>query len=280
MGQKDIISKHLLKRLALDMARILLKLVVDDVEVVETQMQRVEERRADLVVKARTGIDEYLLHIEIQNNNQTIMPWRMLRYRTDIRFEHPELAIQQYLLYIGKEQLTMASNIDEPQLDYRYHVLDMHTIDCETLLCQDNPDALVIAILADFGKRSERDVVRHILQRLDELTAGNEATFREYVLMLEVLSSNRDLKDLIEEEEEMLSQVRYSDLPSYGLGERHGIQKGIQQGEVSSLLRLLRLKFGELPEELIRNIEKADIESLSKWFDKAVTAISLDEAIK
>jgi len=52
--------------------------------VVENDHQRVEERRADLVVKARGSEGEYLLHIEIQNDNQRLMPWRMLRYLAEI----------------------------------------------------------------------------------------------------------------------------------------------------------------------------------------------------
>ncbi|MDP2903472.1 MAG: hypothetical protein Q8N96_10250, partial [Methylovulum sp.] len=189
MGSKDIISKHLLKQIAKDMARLLLKLDIDDVEVLDGDNQRIEERRADLVVKAFSGNDSYLLHIEIQNDNQSVMPWRMLRYRTDIRLAHPALPIQQYLLYIGRQALTMAAGIDEPELHYRYHVIDMHSVDYETMLRQDTPEALVIAVLCDFRGQVERDVVRRILRRLYELTADNQAAFRNYFLMLEILST-------------------------------------------------------------------------------------------
>lgn len=275
MGDKDIISKRLLKRLAADMARILLKLEVDEVDVVETQSQRVEERRADLVVKARSGNNHYLLHIEIQNHNEPAMPWRMLRYRTDIRLTQPLLPIHQHLLYIGKQPLTMATGIDEAELNYRYRVVDMHNVDCETLLRQDTPEALVIAILADFNGQPERDMVRRILRRLAELTADNQSAFRDYLLMLEILSSNRDLKELIQQEETMLSQVKYSDLPSYGLG----MQQGMQQGEALSLIKLLELKFGAVSGAVREHVHTSDADTLLVYLERILTAETLADVL-
>ena len=84
--------------------------------------------------------------------------------------------------------------------------------------------------------------MQRILQRLQELTGSNEAAFTDYLLMLEILSSNRDLKQIVQEEENMLSQVKYSDLPSYGLGR----EEGMKQGEAVMLHKLLQLKFGSI----------------------------------
>ncbi|MBU0656288.1 MAG: hypothetical protein KJ914_14290 [Gammaproteobacteria bacterium] len=68
--------------MAADLANLLLKLDIDpnSVELLETQHQRVEERRADLVVRAlRRGETKLgILHIEIQNSNDTDMPLHRL----------------------------------------------------------------------------------------------------------------------------------------------------------------------------------------------------------
>ncbi len=70
MGDKDIISKRILKNLARDFATYLFGLPVVEVTLVETQNQRVEERRADLVAKVTLADGEtFLLHVEIQNGN-------------------------------------------------------------------------------------------------------------------------------------------------------------------------------------------------------------------
>jgi len=90
MTAKDIISRDTLKRLTTDLARHLLGIDGEAVELLETQHQRVEDRRADLVARMRRADgEEFLLHVEIANNNATDMPLRMLRYYTDIHFAGP-----------------------------------------------------------------------------------------------------------------------------------------------------------------------------------------------
>ena len=49
---KDIISKDLLKRLVLDMSEHLFGRPLSDAEILNEEHQRIEDRRADLVVRA------------------------------------------------------------------------------------------------------------------------------------------------------------------------------------------------------------------------------------
>jgi len=57
------------------------------------------------------------------------------------------------------------------------------------------------------------------------------------------------------------------------------IEKGMQQGEARVLERLLRSKFGELPEEARRRIERADESTLLEWSERVLTASRLDEVL-
>jgi hypothetical protein len=218
---KDITSKVLLKRMAADMANLLLNLDVepDSVELLETEKERVEQRRADLVIRARPrqSQEKVILHIEIQNNNQAAIAWRMLRYYQDIRAEHVE-PIQQYLLYIGKQRCTMPQTIQEPNLTYQYTLVDMHTVDCNTLLERNTPDALVLAILCDFKGRPAEAVVREIGTRLRLLLHNDDKGFLDYFSMLEILGQNRDLEQQLKETKTMLTQIDVSRLPSYQWG--------------------------------------------------------------
>ena len=141
MPKKDIVSKQVIKHLTVDLAHYLLGLDIDPdrIELLPTEQQRIEDRRADLVARVvdRATGREFILHIEIQNDNQAEMPLRMLRYYTDIRLSYPKHELRQFLVYIGKSPLTMAAGIDEPGHQYHYQLIDMHNIDCEALLAQD-----------------------------------------------------------------------------------------------------------------------------------------------
>lgn len=75
MGQKDIISKQIFKRILIDVATYIFKLQLETVELIETEQQRIEDRRADLVARVIDNeANNFILHIEIQNNNQINMP--------------------------------------------------------------------------------------------------------------------------------------------------------------------------------------------------------------
>jgi hypothetical protein len=231
MRFKDQTSKEVVETLIVDIAKYILNIDIKEFEFIDKESNRIESRRADVVVKVN---NEFILHIEIQNDNDNTMPIRMLRYFSDIRLKSIKdkniLPIKQYLIYIGKAKLNMSDRIVEDGIDYRYNLIDIRNIDCETLLKIDNPDALVLAILCDFKDKNPKDVVFYILKRLKELTKDDEFNFKRYVLMLEELSENRNLQKLIKQGEEMITDFDYTKLPSFDIGLQKGMQKGMQKG--------------------------------------------------
>jgi hypothetical protein len=229
MAEKDIVSKEVLQHLAADIANLLLALDIeqDSVELLQTEQQRVESRRADMVARMRkrqTG-EKLILHVEIQNANDNTMPIRMLRYLSDILLQYPDEQVYQYVVYIGKRNLSMPNQLVQPAFSYHYYLLDMHDIDCSLLLMQDTPEALVIAILCDFKERPTQDVVNYIVTRLHELTGDDEQRFRNYYQMLETLAENRDLQTNLAEAKDMLTQVDVTRFSTY----RWGLEAGIKQ---------------------------------------------------
>lgn len=230
MGQKDIISKKIFKRILVDVATTIFKLDLTTVELIETEQQRVENRQADLCarVKDRAG-KAFILHIEIQNRNQSDMPDRMLRYLSDIRINYPGEEVIQYLLYIGKAVLAMPDNIHSAQLQYRYNMIDMHDMDYHFFINQNTPDAIIMAVLCDINDRDSKAVIHEILTKLQALTQNDSKQLREYLGMLEILSSNRNINLDIQQEFEML-QIEIEKLPSFVMGEKKGIAKGMEKG--------------------------------------------------
>jgi len=224
MGNKDIITKSLIREIVMDMAIYLLDLKLTHLEEAPTERQRIEVRHADIVMKA---IDEdgnhFILHLELQNDNDSAMPLRMMRYYTDIALAYPNEEIRQYVIYIGKAALTMKNIIKQGDWHYHYRLIDMHTLDCEQFIHKDNPDALVLAILCDFKGKDSKDVVEGIIKRLIKLTGDQPERLRNYLKMLETLSTNRDLSEIFQEvEKKMLSEIEIEKLPSYRLGEARG----------------------------------------------------------
>ena len=57
------------------------------------------------------------------------------------------------------------------------------------------------------------------------------------------------------------------------------MQQGVQQGEALSLLRLMRHKLSDIPEEMRQRIEPAEPATLNQWFDQTLAADRLDEVL-
>ena len=288
MGDKDIVSKEIIGQLAAYLAIYLLDLPIepDFQEAMGTEHQRVEDRRADLVVKLREkGEEPFLLHIEIQNDNDPKMPVRMMRYLTDVLLAYPGLPIHQYLIYIGAEKLTMSDRFEGFDTHHRYGLVDMRAVDCEYLIKKDTPEALILAILCDFKDRDPQEVVDYIYTRLQELVGDNTKRLRECIAMLHILSVNRDLKKEIKEAEKMLTQIDMTRIPSYQLGMEKGLEEGmekgrlegIEKGEIAFLTRQLGHKFGPLPPKVEKRINNARSKELAMWGERILAAKSLDE---
>ncbi len=235
MGQKDIISKEILKNIAKDISRHILHIdVKDDMQLIDKEFTRIEKRDADLVFK---NGDE-IVHIEIQNNNHPKMLHRMLRYYSDIFFEYDQYKICQYILYIGKEKCSMKSEIKREEIDYKYAIIDITDISCESFLQSDDPSAVVLSILCDFEGRDKQMVVNTIIKKLLELSK-DEMSFRGYLKMVEILSTNRNLESKVRKGEEMLS-VNIEKMPSFNIGLERGLERGLQRGLEKGILKVAK----------------------------------------
>jgi predicted transposase/invertase (TIGR01784 family) len=138
-------------------------------------------------------------------------------------------------------------------------------VDCESLLQQDSPDAWVLAILCDFQDRTPRELVHVILDRLVRALHETPGRLREYVSMLEILASNRDLDVDIHEELKMLT-IEFEKLPTYRMGWDKGHEEGKQEGAhdqaVESAKKMIAMKFNAMQIASITGLPVADIERL------------------
>ena len=95
MRFKDQVSKEVVETLIIDIAKYILGIEIKKFEFLDKESQRIESRRADVVVKVN---DEFTLHMEIQNANDKSMPIRMLRYLGDIMLKNLKNAFEEFIL--------------------------------------------------------------------------------------------------------------------------------------------------------------------------------------
>ena len=292
MPDKDLISKRLLQRLLIGFGNRLFDLNIVEAELLSNEQARIESRRADLVARVKEADGKsYILHVEIQNDNQRDMPLRMMRYYSDIALAHAGDKIVQYLLYIGKAPMTMADHVSDDGWQYRYRVLDMRDQDSEHFLNSDNPDALVLAILCDPKSLEPNALVAHIIKELRRLHGDKLDNLRDSLKMLDVLSGNRGLQDIVEEtinmyiDEEKLGIYQAVKKRSEAIGikkgeareargikkgEARGIKKGeargIKKGEARGLRQMVLRLLDKLPPEQVADLSGmslAEVEAIA-----------------
>ena len=257
MPDKDLISKQLLKRLLVDFGTRLFKLDIVEAELLSSEQPRIEGKRADLVARVKNGQGEsYILHVEIQNDNRSDVPLRMMRYYTDLALEHAGEKVMQHLLYIGKASLTMPDHVRGHDWLYRYNVLDMRSQDSADFLKSNNPDALVLAILCDPKGSEPSALVAQIIEKLRRLHGDKLDSLRDSLKMLDILASNRDLQNVVKENAEM-----YIDVEKLGIyqlvkekGEARGLKQGLERGLERGHREILSRLLTKLPPEQVADL--------------------------
>ena len=253
MPEKDLISKQLLQRLLVGFGNRLFNLDIAEAELLSNEQPRIEARRADLVARVKNADgDSYILHVEIQNDNQANMPLRMLRYYSDIALQYPKDKVVQYLLYIGKAPLNMANQISAYNWTYRYEVLDMRSQDSEYFLSANNPDAIVLAILCDPKDQEPKALVARIIKELRRLHGDKLDKLRDSLEMLDVLAGNRGLQNLVKENTKMYIDVEK--LGIYQLVKEKGMEKGMEKGRVEYQQEIILQLLAKLSPEQVAEL--------------------------
>jgi predicted transposase YdaD len=232
------------------------------------ELPEVQQTRVDLLFET-LEMPRRLIGLELQSANDASLPLRMAEYSLRVYRVHQQFP-EQYVLYVGNAEMRMSAELVGTNHVCRYTLVDIRTLDEETLL--ESPFAAdnIIAILTHH--RDRREAVRRILARIAKLESGaRDAAFSK----LMILAGLRKLGDSIRTEVKqmpILDDIMDHDV--IGPAIRQGLQQGRlegklegkQEGELIILRRLLDRRFGPLPawaDERLTRLSIAEIEDLS-----------------
>jgi predicted transposase/invertase (TIGR01784 family) len=117
-----------------------------------------------------------------------------------------------------------------------------------------------------------------------ELLAMTDPVFEEAKEALERLSDDPKARELARERElwelNYRSQIGYARRDGLAEGRKQGRTEGRTEGERLVLRRLLALKFGALPVEVLERLERAGETELERWAERVLSAATLDEVFR
>ena len=240
-------------------------------EPLNVELAKIEEKKADFVCKIIDENEkESILHIEFQTSNHKEMHFRMLRYLTEL-YKKYKLPIIQLVIYIGKEKIAMEDNIKfeikETKIEYKYKLIDIKEINCESLIDSNNSNLVILGILCDFKNKNKNEVVRKILKKIKKLCKNDNNELNNKILKLEVFSRLRNLTEIVKKEEEMLEDtIKMQDLPSYAFGLNRGLEEGREEGREDGILQVARnLILANIGQEIIEKTTGLSIEEIKKY---------------
>lgn len=234
----------------------------------------VEKRIADLLILLD---DRSILHLDFQSSNDDQMPYRAGIYAL-MAAQKYRCPVQQVVLYLGKEKLSMADSLDAGSVLVQYRLMDVREFPADAFLRSGRPGDFALAMLARGGISRLREIV----ERANRLQGAR----RQRVLaQLAVLSGLRRASEQLTMEfrdmgisVELKDNVFLRDAYNSGLteGEAKGKAEGKAEGMATLLAGLLEDKFGPLPKWAEDRLRKASITEAEQWAHRVLSASSLE----
>ena len=233
------------------------------------ELPKLGQLRADMLGETADG---ELIHIELQSTNDPLMALRMAEYALHIyrlfgRFP------RQVVLYVGRAEMNMTSELVGPQFAFRYKLMDIRSLDSEPLLQSPWIADNIMAILTRLS--DEKAAVRRILARVAALEPEAK---KVAIAQLLVLSGLRKLESTIRTElETMPIEEDIMDHEIIGPAIRQGMQQGKQEESLYLVRRLLEKRFGSLPLAVEQRLVHLPVDQLEDLSLRLLDAGSLDE---
>lgn len=266
-----------------------------------------KETEADVVYSVKTADSMAYLYllVEQQSTVDTMLAFRLLVYIVRILEQHRKQNPDTHLplvypmvVYAGDENwdapldiYPLFGDLEElarETLFKPYHLMDVNRISDEELRQQ------MLSGLAAFAlKHRKMNNFKQFLEALmpwihEVEIQGRHGTFLGRTVLKYVIAGTRqgDKNLLIQEAERHLSLELQGEIMTIAQqwkeegiqqGMKQGIQQGMQQGEATILMRLIRRRFGDIPQSLAQRIIQADAETLLQWGDKVLEAADIEE---
>ncbi len=182
---------------------------------------------------------------------------------------------EQYVLYVGSDPMRMQSALVGPQHVCFYKIVDIRSLNAETLVDSPFHADAVVAILARYAERPE--TIRRILDRVVRIKGGESTAFSKVLL----LAGIRGLEKAVRNEAKHMPILNdIMDHKVIGPAIREGMEKGLREGsqlgrrEEALLLlrRQIAARFGSLSgtnEERLGSLSLPELEDLGVRLMKA-----------
>jgi predicted transposase YdaD len=208
-------------------------------EPLRTKLQHTKERDPDELstVWLADGTKK-VLHAEVHLKDEDDINYRLCEYYAMLKRRNSKLDLIQYVIYIGEETPKHITGFWKTDvLSFRYNVIIFKDIPYKVFLESDNPETVVLAILANFQDAKPELVGVEIANRIKKLSQTDSEKEKFYT-QLRVLSNVRKLRQIIDKiMDNIYKMIDISNDPLYSKGKVEGVEEGVEKGVVIGEVR-------------------------------------------
>ena len=216
-----------------------------------------EPIRADALILLQSA--ELVLHIEFQTEPKAEIPFRMADYRLRVYRRYPNKRMHQVVIYLKptSSELVYQESFEIPEMCHKFQVIRLWE-QPEELFWQ-STGLLPLAVLSQ--TEDKRKTLREVAQRIEQIRERRQqSNVTASTSILAGLVLDKEFIKSLLRQEIMRESVIYQEIRAEGIAE--GEARGKQEGEVSFALRILRKRFGEVTQDLEKQIQTLSIEQL------------------
>jgi hypothetical protein len=210
-------------------------------ETLRTKMQHTKERDPDeLSTVWLSDGSKKVLHAEVHLKDEDDINYRLCEYYAMLKRKNSKLDLIQYVIYIGDETPKhIVGYWITDVLNFKYRVIILKDIPYKVFLDSDNPETVVLAILANFQGTQPESVGIEIANRIKNL-AKSDAQKEKYYTQLRVLSNVRKLQPIIDKiMDNIYKMIDISEDPLYSKGKIEGVEEGVKKGVRKTIRSLI-----------------------------------------
>jgi predicted transposase/invertase (TIGR01784 family) len=258
MSKYDDIFKERFKNSFLKVAQNLLNEDFQEVKPLPIELRKQLKRKADFVFEVLQNKQKFLLHIEIQSEDDETMIERMYLYSA-LLFDKFKLPVKQ-IVFSLLEKSRMTYELDMGYFTYRYKLFSLFEVPYQHFL--NSKETLVFAILGKYEPKNLSKVLTEIISSGKSQGMTHEE-LEELLLDLEILGKKRNLDENIRILTPMLMPFNLSldDSPTF----REAKKKAKIEGKLESQIEIAKaMLLDKLPFEQIAKYTKLPIEDIEK----------------
>ena len=209
------------------------------------KLQVTLEKEPDFIriIFPKGGLASYIFHLELETSDGKNFNARMLFYLAII-FMTFRMNVEQHVIYLleGKPK-NITGKIKFMGFTYHYQVHCITDYSYRNFIGSEDPEVILLSVLADHGGKSGQEILRMILHRLVELR-GNSEGILKFIKQLRVLSMLRKLRD---ETDHQIKEMNFT-IPKeiieadylFKKGEERGMERGMEKGMEKSMILNVR----------------------------------------